>query len=115
MSLTIEERVLIGNFVRGMLNDMINDLPVESAGAINHFWSIIYDEGKKHCPSTATKDEQMTYEEARAFEEQPMPFGRWKGMSIRDIDIEYLQYVTDPNPFQIKLRKYVDYRTKLGD
>jgi hypothetical protein len=65
----------------------------------------LHDPPKAKAP---VKPKPMSDEQARAFGEQEMTFGLWKGCAIKNIPREYLCYLVDPNEFSVELRRYLD-------
>lgn len=56
----------------------------------------------------------LNYEQAKAFGYEYMPFGKYKGMVINEIELAYLERLFDPNPFMKKLKKYVQFCNQYG-
>lgn len=54
-------------------------------------------------------EEMMNLEQAKAFEQIPMPFGKYKDELIGEIDYKYLVDLTEPNDFIKKLKKYIRF------
>lgn len=78
-----------------------------------HFWytlhKIIED---RHLPKVeVVEDKKMTYDEAIVFEREQIPFGKYKGVPIGSLKLEYLLMLTEPNTFMKKLKKYVEWRS----
>jgi hypothetical protein len=53
----------------------------------------------------------MTDVEARAFEAEKMPFGKYQGLAIEALSLDYLCHLTDPSDFIRKVKRYLKNET----
>ena len=54
------------------------------------------------------KPKPMSDAQEKAFGDQEMTFGLYKGVAIRNVPREYLCYMVDPNKFSAELKRYLD-------
>lgn len=61
---------------------------------------------EKHCRRIEASRTIMSGEEAKTFEEQPMPFGEYKGCPIGTVPLDRLQWYANQQ-FTDELRRYI--------
>lgn len=61
---------------------------------------------EKHCRRIEVSRTIMSREEAKTFEEQPMPFGEYKGCPIGTVPLDRLQWYANQQ-FTDELRRYI--------
>lgn len=95
------------------------ELVVESAGELasdearRSFWkAIVSGIPAEHVPrpepQTAQKPQPMNDVEARAFGDTTIPFGKFRGHRIDEVDLEYLLWLSEQkDEFKESLRRYV--------
>lgn len=95
----------------------LDALMQETSGEMHpHFWYTLHKIiENRHIPKPVVEDKKMEYEEAIKFECELMPFGKFKGVPIGSLKMEYLLALTEPNTFMKKLKKYVEWRTKQDE
>jgi hypothetical protein len=75
----------------------------------NRFYERLIELCKEKLPRQQVKKEPepMTDQEAADFEQLQMPYGKYQGASIGAIHPEYFAKLVDPDPFNIRLKRYV--------
>lgn len=111
MNLTTERRVQIGNAARFALQCGCEELVGEE---LIQFWNAVLDEARRHLPQKEESNNEMSYARAKEFEQQIMPFGKFAGTRIADLETEYITRVVDPSPFVEELKRYVRWRIDNG-
>lgn len=89
-------------------NDVVDDIMTRS-----RFWKIVAEEaaekaGLEVVDPLEKKDgpQPMDENEAKKFEQKQIPFGRWEGSFVYEVDPEYWCNVLD-NQFSRDMRRYV--------
>ncbi len=78
-------------------------------GDSNHFWKIVRDFAEtKVALSTKISDLALTDIEASRFGAEEMPFGKYQGIPINSVPLQYLDWlVGEADDFRAKMRRYL--------
>lgn len=74
------------------------------------FWEIIAEHAAKKLPAKPAPVDPlpaMTEGEAIAFESREVPYGKWAGYEVGQVDCEYLIFLTEGDEFSKRIRRYV--------
>lgn len=120
--MTIEENINARTTAEAafeILSELINDDESLSAVTKARAWNILgglVDDVtglRKIAASLAGNVEPMSDQEAKEFENQPMPFGKFGpepnglGLLIRDVPLKYLLYIEERPDFKKDLTRYL--------
>lgn len=116
MSKSIQQRIDFNKRVRETVDSILSLVGEQSP----EFWEEFACELKRRDllqaedSSSDSPLEDMNTLQAQKFEVVPMPFGKYKDTLIKDLPLDYLCNLLDPNDFTKKLRKYVAYRQRTS-
>lgn len=84
---------------------------VEAAGEQpQRFWEVLAELAQEKLPKPEPVKEKhpaMTDDEAREFEEQIIPYGKYRGVAVWHAEPDYLLFLTEGDEFSRELRRYV--------
>lgn len=85
----------------------------DNSDSLDAFWDTIYrafpDEIAKPTPPKVFKP--MTEEEAKRFDDVQMPFGKFKNMKMKEIDLGYLSWFAEqPDELKHNVQRYLASR-----
>lgn len=95
------------SFIHLILDEVREETNVDWLGA---FWEALRtafpEELAKPQPSKEFKP--MTEEENLEFDKKTMPFGKFKGMVMKEIDLGYLEWFAEqPDEFKVEVQRYL--------
>lgn len=74
------------------------------------FWELMaqYANGKlPPAPAPVDPNPALTEQEAIRFEAVPVPYGKWMGYTVGEVECDYLLFLTEGDEFSKRLKRYV--------
>lgn len=102
-----EKRIELRKEVKEIMDDLIGERPKE-------FWEVFADEIKRRDFLQAEEivdPSEFDDEEGEKFGNEVITFGAHSGKKYRQVELSYLEYITDRS---MKLSKYVRWRQRRG-